>query len=142
MQIIGAYSTRARDVEKRVQEYRQRFAQDMPEIRAYAIFYGVGNHGGGPTIASIETIRQASQRKYPGMKFADLDSYVDHIRSKNISLNTVTGELQHHARGCYSACANVKLWNRQAEVALLAQSAQVLGHNVRQLVHITHPLTL
>jgi len=33
---------------------------------------------------------------------------------------TVNDELQHHARGCYSACSDIKLWNRQAEAALLS----------------------
>jgi len=36
------------------------------------------------------------------------------------SFSTVNDELQHHARGCYSACSDIKLWNRQAEAALLS----------------------
>lgn len=120
VQIIGAYNGNARDIEGRIQQYGNRFSQDMPEIDTYALFYGVGNHGGGPTIDAIEKIIQLGKSKFHGLRFGTVDAYIDQIRPWSDSFPVVKGELQHHARGCYSACASIKLWNRQAEAALIS----------------------
>jgi alpha-mannosidase len=78
----------------------------------YAVFYGVGNHGGGPTKANIEQIARmglepSSLRRFFDTAAADADRPV------------VRGELQHHARGCYTSHSGIKRWNRRAEHLLL-----------------------
>ena len=78
------------------------------------IFYGVGNHGGGPTIELIEKIKQ----ELPEGIFATPDEFFEHLDQKDIP--THAGELQHHARGCYSALSYVKKANRRCEQNLLA----------------------
>lgn len=120
VQIIGAYSGRAHDIEGRTKQYVDRFAQDLPNIDEYALFYGVGNHGGGPTIDTIEKIHQLRGEKFPGMKLGSAEDYIGMIRPFSDSFPIVNDELQHHARGCYSACSDVKMWNRQAEAALIS----------------------
>ncbi len=77
-------------------------------------FYGVGNHGGGPTIKLIEDIIKLDIDK----KFATVDEYFELFNGK--VLPVINGELQHHARGCYGACGYVKNANRRAEQALIA----------------------
>lgn len=77
-------------------------------------FYGVGNHGGGPTIKLIEEINALDIDK----KHSTVDEYFG-LFDKD-SLPVIKGELQHHARGCYSACASAKSANRKGEQALLA----------------------
>ncbi|BDI21734.1 alpha-mannosidase [Herbiconiux sp. L3-i23] len=88
------------------------------------VFYGVGNHGGGPTKANIESIyrydrmgsfgrmQMASPRRYFDEVLARGDSFLD-------SLNVRTDDLQHHAPGCYSAHSGIKLWQRRAQHAVL-----------------------
>ncbi len=78
------------------------------------LFYGVGNHGGGPTIALINEIK----KNIPDGIFATPDEFFDKLDNKEIP--TISGELQHHARGCYSALTYIKKENRKCEQNLLA----------------------
>ncbi len=78
------------------------------------LFYGVGNHGGGPTIELIDQIKE----NIPDGIFSTPNEFFDDLEKKDIS--THKGELQHHARGCYSAMSYVKKANRQCEQNLLA----------------------
>jgi alpha-mannosidase len=77
----------------------------------WAVFYGVGNHGGGPTIANLEQIRTM------GLRPSSLRAFFDGVDSRE--LPTVRGELQHHGRGCYTSHSGIKRWNRRAEHLLL-----------------------
>jgi len=95
-------------------------------------FYGVGNHGGGPTIALIEAIKAL---KLDGAVFSTPDAYFQSLDKDN--LPTVAGELQHHARGCYSAYSAVKAYNRRCEQNLLA--AEKLCLMARELVGAEYP---
>jgi hypothetical protein len=73
VQIIGAYSGRARDIEGRVAQYVKRFAEDLPDINTYALFYGVGNHaqvffyGGLQHLGDLRWIDCASATGRPGV---------------------------------------------------------------------------
>ncbi|MGB9619814.1 MAG: alpha-mannosidase, partial [Armatimonadota bacterium] len=84
-------------------------------------FYGVGNHGGGPTIANIESIRRLQQDpEAPTLVFATLRQMFDHAQEEGLEFPVVQGDLQRHAVGCYSAHSAMKMWNRRAENALIA----------------------
>lgn len=87
-------------------------------------FYGVGNHGGGPTIANIQAIK-AYQAAHPGDEviFSSPDEYFECV--KDMDVPRWEGEMQHHASGCYSATSLIKRYNRRAESALL--SAETMG---------------
>ena len=85
------------------------------ENRDLMAFYGVGNHGGGPTIQLIEALQN---KAIPGSRFASVDDYFAQVDKSD--LPTVQDELQHHARGCYSAYAPIKMGNRRSEQNLLA----------------------
>ena len=80
-------------------------------------FYGVGNHGGGPTISTIEAYNkiQANENKYHIEKTSP-DIYFEDMRKKESSVYPVwKDDLQHHASLCYSACSEIKKNNRRAE---------------------------
>ena len=77
----------------------------------YAVFYGVGNHGGGPTKANLEQIARL------GLEPSSLRAFFD-AAGRNGSRPVVRGELQHHAPGCYTTHSGIKRWNRRAESAL------------------------
>ncbi|MBI4928881.1 MAG: alpha-mannosidase, partial [Anaerolineae bacterium] len=94
-------------------------------------FYGVGDHGGGPTKKSLASIaRMQSEPGLPELRMAVVAEYFDRIGG--LALPVIRGELQHHSRGCYSAHAAIKKANRKAEVGLLA--AEHLGVMARDLV--------
>ena len=85
------------------------------------LFYGVGDHGGGPTKAQLkkvdELIFAAGGEKYV---YGTPETYFQQVRSDDLPLPEYSGELQHHAIGCYSLMADVKRLNSSAE-ALLGQ---------------------
>ncbi len=118
VQILGSYNGSDQSLEAQVKETERYFTQNQPDQKSWAVFYGVGDHGGGPTKAAIEKI-QKMRSADPRVQFSNLDRYLDAIGPGLGKLPLVSGELQHHARGCYSACASVKALNRESEWALL-----------------------
>ena len=87
-------------------------------------FYGVGNHGGGPTRQNLETIdRLIADGK--NICYSDPDRYfaaitdVSNTAVKLKKIPVVKDELQYHAIGCYSVLSKVKRANNEAEQSLL-----------------------
>ncbi|GAA1534473.1 alpha-mannosidase [Kribbella lupini] len=84
------------------------------------VFYGVGNHGGGPTIENIESIKQLAERDlFPTMFPSTMRRFFDEARRFD-DIPVHGTELQPHAIGCYAAHSEVKRQNRLAEQLLLA----------------------
>ncbi|TCC58190.1 alpha-mannosidase [Kribbella pittospori] len=84
------------------------------------VFYGVGNHGGGPTIENIESIKQLAERDlFPEMFPSTMRRFFDEARTFD-GIPVHASELQPHAIGCYAAHSGIKRQNRLAEQALLA----------------------
>lgn len=95
-------------------------AQLPPTDRPLVCFYGVGNHGGGPTRANISSIRELAARDgTPPLAPATARSYFD-AAAADPDIATIVGELQMHAVGCYSAQSEIKRNNRRGENALRA----------------------
>jgi alpha-mannosidase len=85
---------------------------DDPELM---VFYGVGNHGGGPKRVNLDSIRRLSGTDgRPRLEPSSTRAFFDRVAS-NGHLRVHAGELQHHAVGCYSAHSGIKRWNRRAE---------------------------
>lgn len=89
------------------------------------IFFGVGNHGGGP---SKEHLQQAQALiAAGGYQYGTPDAYF--ARTRDLPVPLVAEDLQHHASGCYSANSAIKAINRSAETALVtAESLDLLAH--------------
>jgi alpha-mannosidase len=84
-------------------------------------FYGVGNHGGGPTRQNIESIKWLEQQEQmPRLVFSTPNRFFGGISENGTRLPVVHDELQRHASGCYAAHSGIKRWNREAENRLLA----------------------
>ncbi|RAP75220.1 alpha-mannosidase [Paenibacillus montanisoli] len=84
-------------------------------------FYGVGNHGGGPTIANIRSIRKLQAELGSGrFRFSSPNAYFDEMRESGQQFPVYENDLQHHASGCYSTHSESKALNRKAEHRLLA----------------------
>lgn len=113
-----SYTTRAPDVEKKINDT----LADMPsQLEDTMCFYGVGNHGGGPTVAQIEAIiALAKRRKDVHIIFSSPQAYFARLAQRAATLPALDDELQMHAIGCYSLNSHFKQLYRQAEGALLA----------------------
>ncbi|MBR0458562.1 MAG: hypothetical protein IJJ26_04955 [Victivallales bacterium] len=83
-------------------------------------FCGLGDHGAGPTRLEIEYLLQ-HWNDYPDVefRFSHPDAFFDAVRATRVKFPVVTGELQHHAIGCYSAIARIKRELRLTEDRLL-----------------------
>ncbi len=102
------------------------------ERMAQMCFFGIGNHGGGPTkrmIAALDSMRAAQ----PHLEYSDPERFFREVHDSASELTVVTGELQHHAVGCYSVSAWVKAANRRGEVSL--QDAETFDTLAAQWLH-------
>ncbi len=79
-------------------------------------FYGVGNHGGGPTKENIEYILE-HQFAFPGteLRFSTPQAFFEAVRGANHELPCFEGELQRTFPGCYSVMHDVKQSQRHGE---------------------------
>src|SRR3546814_17392376 len=79
-------------------------------------FVGVGDHGGGPTERQIQWCRNHADM-IPGcrLRFSSPSLFFDAVADHVMDFPVVTGELQYHAVGCYSATRRIKTAVRDAE---------------------------
>jgi alpha-mannosidase len=92
---------------------------------AFMCFYGVGNHGGGPTREALATI-EARRAAGDPIEFSDPVRFFAAVR--DVAVPELAEELQYHAIGCYSAVASLKALNRRAESVLYqAETAAALA---------------
>lgn len=102
-----------------------------PGVDHMMCFYGVGNHGGGPTVENLKNIRTLREKREDlEIAFSSPDQYFAEIA--DCALPVVRDDLQHHAAGCYAAETMVKTMNRRAEAALctaeiFAEAARAKG---------------
>jgi len=120
-QIPYEYCTWGRELDHNLERVA---AELVPPAAALMFFYGVGNHGGGPTRENLASLHRLQGRAdLPRLMFSSPERFFDALDGADGAsdeLPVVQGELQHHARGCYAAHSGVKHWNRQAENLLLA----------------------
>lgn len=104
------------------------------DVQNVAVFYGLGNHGGGPTrrlLRDIETWKNA----HPDIEVlhSGLQRFFDALRAEAAEQGddffpTKSGELNFCLRGCYSSAAKIKYPFRRLEAA--AGRAETLSHLV------------
>ena len=90
-------------------------------------FFGVGNHGGGPSRTNLQSLarwrRERPTEILAGGPRQFFDLVLQKERRGQTRLPTVQDDLQHHAPGTYSLMASIKAANRRTEAALLAAEA-------------------
>jgi alpha-mannosidase len=89
------------------------------------VFYGVGNHGGGPTRANIDSIHRYDRMgTYGRLVMSSPRRYFDELRARRDAAGedfpVWRDDLQMHAAGCYSAHSGIKRWQRRAQAAVLS----------------------
>ncbi len=115
----------------------QRIMQDNDEYvddhnESIMKFYGCGNHGGGPTVKSIQEIDEYLPKAKNEFYYSDPDKFYKFIREKHYDeLPVYEYELQNDASGCYSANAKIKALNRAGESRMNeAERMEVLSNAV------------
>ncbi len=119
--IAQAYVTRTDDLYGQIQLTLE--AADA-KLGHTMCFYGVGNHGGGPTKGNLEYILE-NQNFAPDveLRFSHPQAFFDAI--KGADLPVVESELQRTFPGCYSVMADIKRAQHRGEQQL-AQTAQIV----------------
>lgn len=85
------------------------------------LFYGVGNHGGGPTRGDVEFLSANMKKEgFFDLQFSSPDEFFQDLCLTRVDMPVWKDDLQHHASGCYSATSLVKQLNRRAEQHLAA----------------------
>lgn len=80
------------------------------------LFYGVGNHGGGPTRCEIEYLKDNLKKEgFCDTAFSSPDEFFKELLLQELDMPVWKDDLQHHASGCYSATSLVKGLNRKCE---------------------------
>ena len=117
------YCTWGEELDKHVRRCAGELRDPVDEIMC---FYGVGNHGGGPTRRNIESVRQLDEdEELPELVFSTPNRFFAQVEGRGWELPVVHRDLQHHASGCYAAHSGVKEFNRRAESLLV--TAETLG---------------
>lgn len=111
----GDRATVARSLDHQLEAARKN------DVENIGFFYGLGNHGGGPTRRQITDIRRWA-KAHPEVRvvFSGLhrlfDALYDEVRRKgNDWLPVHRGELNYCLRGCYSSVAKLKFVFRKTE---------------------------
>jgi len=95
------------------------------------MWFGVGNHGGGPTREHIAVIRELQKDpRLPEIRFSTVREFMAQVRRAPGAkqLPVIKAELGFMNRGCYAATGEVKQLHRWSEKALYAaESMDVLS---------------
>ena len=108
---------------------RAALAAAHPGIEHVMCFYGVGDHGGGPSRAQIEWIL-SHRDALPGarLELSHPGRFFDAVMPRRDRLPVVEDELQYHAIGCYSVVREIKTGVRRAERALMRAERSLAMH--------------
>jgi alpha-mannosidase len=83
--------------------------------------YGVGNHGGGPTLENIRTVLEwQKSKRLPAVKFSTATEFFEALRRQELrDVPTIRGDLNTIFEGCYTTHSDMKRWNRDSETLLV-----------------------
>lgn len=130
--IMGEYNSRpdGSDLMDKRDQYRAEIQRlELPLM----VFYGVGNHGGGPTHAALDRLTEM-MRSDTSLIFSDPERYFQRLERMGNSIPVIRGDLQHHASGCYATDSPGKEANRRAEAELTdAEKMMSVAHQLLQL---------
>jgi alpha-mannosidase len=120
---VGWYGSERAEMPQRLDDYLA--AAREHRLENVGVFFGVGNHGGGPTRRQIADIRAWAQAHTDEVRLvpSGLHRLFDALRTETAAngddlLPTHRGELNFVLRGCYASVAKFKFLYRKAEAAL------------------------
>ncbi|HDN18133.1 MAG TPA: alpha-mannosidase [Candidatus Bathyarchaeota archaeon] len=93
---------------------------ELSSLSPLILFYGQGDHGGGPNLYDLEIIKRFDGYKGYKLQPNTLERALEELFNSAQNIPTLDGELQPHAVGCYSVVHHIKELNRKAEETLLS----------------------
>ena len=108
------------DIQDRMHDFVTKLHEPTKDLM---VFYGAGDHGGGPAKDTIRLILDAQKQPgAPQIVFSTPERYFEDIGTRNGAaaqeFPVVDDDLQHHSVGCYTAVSAIKKDNRTTEAAL------------------------
>lgn len=101
------------DLKKSLESIKEGIEKEETDL---ILAYGVGNHGGGPTVEMIEYLNDRIKRESEyTLIYSGPDRYFDAVRETEPDIPLIKEDMQHHASGCYSANSEIKKQNRVTE---------------------------
>src|SRR5207237_5164968 len=90
---------------KELDQHIRRSANELKApFNALMCFYGVGNHGGGPTKENIESIKRLNEDpNFPELIFSSPNRFFRDVCTQDLPFPIIHDDLQHHASGCYAS---------------------------------------
>ncbi|MDH5689653.1 MAG: hypothetical protein OEZ48_17525, partial [Candidatus Bathyarchaeota archaeon] len=101
---------------------------DRYGLKTSMFVYGVGDHGGGPTIEDVEATHEILEKPaLPEVSFSSAQEFFKEIESQlsEVSVPVVKDELNYVFDGCYTTHGDIKRYNRLCERLLV--DAEKLG---------------
>ncbi len=93
----------------------------IPGFNETLCLFGVGNHGGGPTIKQIAKIKELiSEDNIGNIVFGSPEKYFQSVVRQQPEISVWKNGLQFNAVGTYSVMADLKQLNRKAEDCLIS----------------------
>ena len=116
---LGLYHTERGNLERRLEEGAE---QALELGRDVAVFWGLGDHGGGATRIDLDRI-DAFRRRERRVRVihGTTDGFYEAIKPWIAAAPVVAGDLQHVFTGCYTSLSRVKR-AAQASLGLLTQT--------------------
>jgi alpha-mannosidase len=128
---IGLYHTERKNISRRLEEATS-LALELD--RDVALFWGLGDHGGGATRTDLETIRMfTAQESRVEFIHSTTDRFYESIKPILAELPVYEGSLQRVFTGCYTSLARVK--RRAVESSAAAVQAERLANIPAILMH-------
>lgn len=132
-------SSWGQDLEEKINKHAEELTDSLPFLMC---FYGVGNHGGGPTKENLQLIaRLAAEAEKsgdrPAIYLSDPEKFFAAVEEAGLEIPVLRDDLQHHASGCYAAHSAIKRSNRKAEHALI--SAEKVAVAAGEVVGMAYP---
>lgn len=101
------------------EELRRRLGdEEFGAAGAHAFFFGMGDHGGGPTIREIDFYcRYMKDKPAEEIAFSTCQRFFEEAALQP-DIPSYSGDLHMHAVGCYSVMRDLKIGVRSAELGL------------------------
>ncbi|WFB35949.1 glycoside hydrolase family 38 C-terminal domain-containing protein [Kiritimatiellota bacterium B12222] len=132
---VGWYGANRGEMPERLDEMLE--ASMKCDLNNVGIFYGLGNHGGGPSRRQLLDIGEWAER-HPEVKVVHSGRHrlLDAIRREKVELPVHRGELNFTLRGCYASAARFKFAYRKTEnaVAMAERTESVIRGALQQPV--------
>lgn len=125
--IAGCYNASWGDITPHIRQSMENLPDGITDTMC---FVGAGDHGGGPTAKLLDWLID-NKNKIDGCELvlSSPQKYFRAIADKSGKLPLVTGELQHHAIGCYTVVRGIKTRVRKAEHSLRQVEISALSSN-------------